>query len=503
MDASQLLAGCRCIACSATQLVAAEEIGGSDFQSNSVRCLGCGATYDVIDGIPYLLVYETRDFLGLVEIAAEFDIPHADNAPPFDNEWPRTLDACYRSSDPEAFKADLPAFMKQFFDDRYGNWCEQQILLGETSLAGKNVLVLGAGVGFDANFLLYRGANITAVDLNPQLNSVGRMRTPRATWLGGLGRHLPFVNSWFDHVFINAALHHVLDVSATILEMIRVVKPGGSVFTTSDSFIRDSTTDLEDARFWNDHVAVLRGINEHRHPLRDYLDPLLANADALDVEIWSGRCFGVWDDKGQKYVDYLDRRRWDIPGELADLQGSAGGELFIRITKKREISCNFEPPGAELIRPRNLAQFIGHRRQATAHLARLMPPELCWPDFPGPPGNTKAQLLSGWRWTEPGELGREAYLSGCWHMRPRGGQPRLHVCFQVPEVAGAVGPSVEISVDGVVREVRTVSRGIAHDFFLGLDSVPPECPFAVQISIDPNSADFSAGLFRVTQLKLE
>src|SRR5262249_39590486 len=143
----------------------------------------------------------------------------------------------------------------------------------------------------------------------------------------------PFVDGYFDHVFISASLHHVLDVSATIVEMLRVVKPGGCVITTNDSYMADSVTDAEDARFWNDHAAVLRGINENRPRLREFIDPLIERKNLLDVELWTSRAFGVWSRRTLTYKNHTEPTRWDLWQSHRALRTSGGG-IFMRVTPK-------------------------------------------------------------------------------------------------------------------------------------------------------------------------
>ena len=106
---------------------------------------------------------------------------------------------------------------------------------------GKKVLDIGAGLGWDSHRLHLLGANVTALEYSPLLAESGRENFPHIRWIGGFSHVLPFKNQMFDAVFCNAALHHMRDVSKAISEALRVLKQGGILVTTCDSFRPDCT----------------------------------------------------------------------------------------------------------------------------------------------------------------------------------------------------------------------------------------------------------------------
>lgn len=492
---------CRCVRCAATNL----ELDPTDAR---VRCAACGIAYDVIDGIPYLLSLERRDFVSLIEIAGEFDRPAYDTsqAKPLDDTWPRLLREYDSVADKAAFAAQCSPGIRGSLAYRHEEWREIMILTRDIDLSGRHVLVLGAGLGFDVNLLVHRGAIVTAMDLNPQTNAYGKRSTPSARWIGGLGRNLPFCDETFDHVFINAALHHVLDVSKTITEMLRVTKPGGSVVTTSDSFVPDTLTDQEDARFWNDHVAVLRGINENRHRLGVYFDPIVERQAKLQIELWTSRAYGLWDQDKGDYTNLLEPTRWDFEEGNTRLRACSGGGIFMRLTKNDAMAEEFAPAGDPLIRPSELVPLIGDKANAMAVLARLAPPEHLPPKFPGAAGNTKVQVLNGWRWREAGEVGREAYLCGRWLLRRSASHDWLEVDAMAPDdVPGAV--SLQLVVDGVHGEATRTPRGQLATLRRDISAIPTTRPFAVEVRLTGHDADLAEqpmahGLFRVRRLEM-
>lgn len=96
---------------------------------------------------------------------------------------------------------------------------------------GKKVLEVGCGMGCMAMNWARQGAQITAVDLT----STAVQQTRRRLEIFGLtgevrqadGRKLPFNDGQFDYVYSWGVLHHSAELSRSIDELIRVLKPGG------------------------------------------------------------------------------------------------------------------------------------------------------------------------------------------------------------------------------------------------------------------------------------
>jgi SAM-dependent methyltransferase len=93
------------------------------------------------------------------------------------------------------------------------------------------VLEVGCGMGTMASHWARRGAQVTAVDLNP----VAVERTKRRFELYGLegdirqadGRTLPFEDGQFDYVWSWGVLHHSPEIDTSLRELLRCARPGG------------------------------------------------------------------------------------------------------------------------------------------------------------------------------------------------------------------------------------------------------------------------------------
>ena len=104
---------------------------------------------------------------------------------------------------------------------------------------GQTAADLGAGTGFVTEALLAAGLSVACVDQSPQMLATlrakfgsGQPGGGRLTTLEGQAEALPLPNASVDFVFANMFLHHVDDPGQAIVEMARIVRPGGRVVVT-------------------------------------------------------------------------------------------------------------------------------------------------------------------------------------------------------------------------------------------------------------------------------
>lgn len=100
--------------------------------------------------------------------------------------------------------------------------------------AGKRVLIPGCGFGEDAIRLAMLGAEVSTFDLSPESVEIARERAARAGHPTIDFRVMPaesmadYPADHFDLVVFVDILHHV-DIAATMAEVVRVMKPGGTI----------------------------------------------------------------------------------------------------------------------------------------------------------------------------------------------------------------------------------------------------------------------------------
>lgn len=93
-------------------------------------------------------------------------------------------------------------------------------------------LDVGCGTGVMAERLSQEGYDVVGADPFRGMLRYVRQRRPDLMAVAAAGQHLPFPNDTFDLVYCIAVMHHVADPTAvreTLLEMVRVTKPGGHV----------------------------------------------------------------------------------------------------------------------------------------------------------------------------------------------------------------------------------------------------------------------------------
>jgi ubiquinone/menaquinone biosynthesis C-methylase UbiE len=132
---------------------------------------------------------------------------------------------------------------KPYFDDVARQWdamrqgffsenVRAQALAVAGVRAGESAADIGAGTGFITQGLIANGLKVIAID-----QSSAMLETMKTKFAGhaeidyrtGDAEHLPIDDQAVDYVFANMCLHHVESPADAIMEMARVLKPGGKL----------------------------------------------------------------------------------------------------------------------------------------------------------------------------------------------------------------------------------------------------------------------------------
>jgi demethylmenaquinone methyltransferase/2-methoxy-6-polyprenyl-1,4-benzoquinol methylase len=93
-----------------------------------------------------------------------------------------------------------------------------------------SVLDVATGTGAVARLLLERGCTVTGLDQSPGMLAVARERLgARAVFLEGRAEELPFADESFDALTFTYLLRYVEQPGDVLRELVRVVRPGGTV----------------------------------------------------------------------------------------------------------------------------------------------------------------------------------------------------------------------------------------------------------------------------------
>ncbi len=113
---------------------------------------------------------------------------------------------------------------------------------------GVRALELGCGTGVFTTLARTSGADITAIDLSRDLLDLARFKSPGATvrFIVGNIEAMPFREGVFDAIYGSSVLHH-LDVRIALMEILKVLKPGGRLACVEPNFL-------------NPHVMLIKKI---------------------------------------------------------------------------------------------------------------------------------------------------------------------------------------------------------------------------------------------------
>jgi demethylmenaquinone methyltransferase / 2-methoxy-6-polyprenyl-1,4-benzoquinol methylase len=92
------------------------------------------------------------------------------------------------------------------------------------------VLDVATGTGMVARELLaQKGCTVVGLDQSPEMLAEARRRLSGVTFVEGRAETLPFPDAAFDALTFTYLLRYVADPAATLHELARVVRPGGTI----------------------------------------------------------------------------------------------------------------------------------------------------------------------------------------------------------------------------------------------------------------------------------
>jgi demethylmenaquinone methyltransferase/2-methoxy-6-polyprenyl-1,4-benzoquinol methylase len=94
----------------------------------------------------------------------------------------------------------------------------------------ETVLDVATGTGAVARELVRaHGCHVVGLDQSPEMLAEARRRATGSEYVEGSAERLPFADASFDHLTFTYLLRYVDDPGATLRELARVVRPGGTV----------------------------------------------------------------------------------------------------------------------------------------------------------------------------------------------------------------------------------------------------------------------------------
>lgn len=192
-----------CPCCAGELQLMVDRAEGSEVLEGTLTCRGCGRPYPITGAIPRLL-------------PQEMSAVQERTASAFGWQW-------------KEFTEMHPGYEAQFLD-----WIHP---IQPSFFRGKLILDAGCGIGRHAYMGAHYGArNIIAMDLSEAVDTayanIGHM--PNAHVVQADVYHPPFRRSHeegpFDFVYSIGVLHHLPDPEAGFRSLIRLLRPGGTIF---------------------------------------------------------------------------------------------------------------------------------------------------------------------------------------------------------------------------------------------------------------------------------
>lgn len=292
---------------------------------DGIICEKCSKTYPILWGVPYLGQFEEKDILSLIEIETNAKLNIKDGADFM--YWLELINKYVLSSNKDKFLQENGINQKPWwFDTRYSEHVTSRVFINQINTAGKDLLDVGAGLGYDSMIYKLAGAKVTSLEFNPILCKIGAHQHKDLRFVGGAAHNLPFVKKSYDIVVANATLHHLGDISKSIEEMLRVLKPGGFLLTTGDPFRADHLTEEDELKIYNNNIYVLSGINEHSPKFSDLVETYKKYEKYLEIRVFTRNC--------TNNLNYF--KEWSFEEGLQKLSSESGSIDFL-VKLKEEI----------------------------------------------------------------------------------------------------------------------------------------------------------------------
>jgi len=117
-------------------------------------------------------------------------------------------------------------------------WARRVRMLSSHLKRGMSVLELGCGTGSFTRELARSSADVTAIDVSPELLEIASAKNsaPNVQYQIQNAYALTYPESAFDSVVGSSVLHH-LEIEAAIRDVYRVLKPGGTIYFTEPNML--------------------------------------------------------------------------------------------------------------------------------------------------------------------------------------------------------------------------------------------------------------------------
>lgn len=180
----------------------------------------------------------------------------------------------------------------------------RRFLVSRLPLDGGHVLDVATGTGLVAAELARRRFRVTGIDQSPEMLAVARTRCHGEIELvEASAESLPFADASFDHLTVTYLLRYVDDPGSVLVELARVVRPGGTISSLEFGVPRGPWRPLWEAYVRAVLPAAGRLLSPGWHEVGRFLGPSIRDYWARYP---SERQHALWEAAG--LVDVRERR---------------------------------------------------------------------------------------------------------------------------------------------------------------------------------------------------
>jgi ubiquinone/menaquinone biosynthesis C-methylase UbiE len=129
-------------------------------------------------------------------------------------------------------------------------WKRRVKMLTHFILPASKVLELGCGTGYFTKEIIKTGADITAIDISPDLINAAKesIKAPNVRFIVDNAYSMSFKNNQFDYIIGSSVLHH-LQIGSAVNEIYRVLKSGGKIAFTEPNMMNPQIALQKNIRF--------------------------------------------------------------------------------------------------------------------------------------------------------------------------------------------------------------------------------------------------------------
>ncbi len=190
---------------------------------------------------------------------------------------------------------------------------EMIYLMLQTKTPSSNSRVLDVGCGTGNNTLLFKratGARMCGLDPSLGMLKEAVRKAPEVEFVQAIAESIPFPAGLFDMLFMTEVVHHLSNLDWALLEMQRVLKPGGHlcVVTQSHEQIEKRMT----SRFFPATVEI----DKTRYPDIPMIEQGMSNSGFY--EVWSNSFKFTPIILGEDYLNTVSRKGFSMLHKIGE-----------------------------------------------------------------------------------------------------------------------------------------------------------------------------------------